>query len=526
MTRLKALALMLLLAVASVPTIVHAQQPAVLVVPQGGEPRTMSPNFASDSFGFAPQSNVYGTLVALDWGVIKGTSAYGDLAESWTTSDDGKTVTFKLHRNVTWHDGRPVTAHDVKFTFDMIIRKRYPAFVVLRNVSAITVPDDHTVVLTLVEPEVSFVPMLAQVSSWTAKIYPRHLWEGQDGFDTGPNVNNPIGFGPFRFVRWERGGVVELEANATYFRGRPQVDRLIFRPITDPVVARAEFDAGRIPILPFDFAPPMAEIAALQRDRNLRVVFTASHFSRDIQLNMRKAPLDNLMVRQAIAHAIDRDAMNRLAFSGLWKPAVHANVDTQGDWVNRNARFPAHNRAEAERLLDQAGLPRGAGGWRFAVSVTHPNQTDCRAMMEVLVQQLRTVGINARLEQFDQTTWFRRMGEGNFDISCYFTRYGPDPDSFREHFATGGGRNFMGFSNPEVDRIALQASTMRDNAARRPIYHRIQEIVTQQLPYINLFDEQKTTLVRQGWRGFSIEEEGFNTSMTWFGFYAVRPPGR
>jgi peptide/nickel transport system substrate-binding protein len=199
-----------------------AQQPAILVVPQGGEPRSMSPNFASDSFGFAPQSNVYGTLVALDWGVIRGTSAYGDLAESWTTSDDGRVVTFRLHRNVTWHDGRPVTAHDVKFTFDMIIRKRYPAFVVLRNVREITVPDDHTVVLHLVDPEVSFVPMLAQVSSWTAKIYPRHLWEGQDGFDTGPHVNNPVGFGPFRFVRWERGGVVELEANQTYFRGRPR----------------------------------------------------------------------------------------------------------------------------------------------------------------------------------------------------------------------------------------------------------------------------------------------------------------
>jgi peptide/nickel transport system substrate-binding protein len=506
--------------------IAWAQQPVTLVVPQVGEPRTLSPNFASDTQGFSPTSNVYSHLVALDWGVNRGTGAYGDLAERWETSEDGLRVTFHLHRNARWHDGRPVTAHDVKFTFDVIIRKRYPAYVVLRNVREITAPDDHTVVLQLVDPEIGFVPMLAQVSTWTAKIYPRHLWQDQDGFETGPHVNNPIGSGPFRFVRWERGGLVELEANADYFRGRPQIDRLVFRQVSDVNVARAEFDAGRLVFLPYDYAPPLAEVPALQRDPRLRVVFTPSHFSRDIQLNLRRPPLDKLEVRQAIAHAIDRDAMNRLAFNGLWRTGPHASVESQGDLINRDARFPAHDRARAEQLLDQAGFPRGQGGWRFAISVTHPQFVDCRSMMEVLVQQLRQVGINARLEQFDQATWFRRIQEHQFDISCYFTRYGPDPDAFREHFATGGGRNFMGYSNPELDQIAQRAATLRDAAQRRAIYHRIQEIVVRDLPYINLFNEQKTTIIRAGWSGFTTEESAYDRSLTWFGYYAVRPPGR
>lgn len=525
------IALLVALLVAGHSGVAPAQQPAspapaTLTIVQTGEPRTLSPNFASDPHAFGPGSNVYSHLVALDWGVIRGTSAYGDLAESWTTSEDGRTVTFRLHRNVRWHDGRPVTAHDVKFTYDTIIRKRYPAYVVLRNVREVTVPDDHTVVLNLIEPEVSFVPMLAQVSTWTAKIYPRHLWQDQDGFDTGPYVNAPVGSGPFRFVRWQRGGVVELEANADYFRGRPAVDRLLFRQVSDINVARAEFEAGRLQFLPYDYAPPLAEIPALQRNPNLRVVFTPSHFSRDIQINMRRAPLDNQLVRQAIGHAIDRDAMNRLAFNGLWTPAPHASVTSQRDWINRDARFPAFDRARAEQLLDQAGLPRGAGGWRFAVSVTHPNFVDCRSMMEVLVVQLRAVGINARLDQYDQATWFRRVMEGQFEISCYFTRYGPDPDAYREHFATGGGRNFMGYSNPELDQIATRASTLRDVAERRAIYRRIQEIVVRDLPYINLFDEQKTSLIQAGWSGFMVEESGFDRALTWFGFYSVRPPGR
>jgi len=503
-----------------------AQAPATLVVPQLGEPKTLSPNFASDSLGFAPTSNVYSHLVAIDWGVNKGTGAYGDLAESWQTSDDGKSVTFKLHKNATWHDGKPVTGHDVKFTFDTIIRKKYPAFVVLKNVREITVPDDNTVVLHLMDAEIGFVPMLAQVSTWTGKIYPKHLWERQDGFDAGPLVNAPVGSGPFKFVRWEKGGLVELEANRSYFRGAPKVDRLVFRQITDVNVARAEFDAGRLNFLNYEYAPPLAEVPALQRDPKVRIVFTPSHFSRDIQLNLTRAPLDKLAVRQAIAHAIDREAMNKLAFNGLWTIAPHASVESQGALINREAKFPAFDRARAEKLLDEAGLPRGAGGWRFPIAVTNPNFPDCKAMMEILVQQLRQVGINARLEQFDQATWFTRQAQKNFDISCYFTRYGPDPDAYREHFMTGGGRNNMSYSNPELDQMLTRAATLRDKAERQSIYHRVQETLVRDLPYINLFNEQKTTVIRTGWSGFNTEPEAFDKAITWFGYYSVVPPGR
>ena len=101
------------------------------------------------------------------------------------------------------------------------------------------------------------------------------------------------------------------------------------------------------------------------------------------------------------------------------------------------------------------------------MSVTNPNFPDCKAMMEVLVQQLRQVGINAKLEQFDQATWFRRQAEKQFDISCYFTRYGPDPDAFREHFMTGGGRNNMSYSNPELDALAQKAATLQRQGERQ-----------------------------------------------------------
>ena len=502
----------------------EAQAEVTVVVPQLDEPRTLSPNFSSDTGGYAPSSNIYSHLVTMDWGVVKGTPAYGDLAESWETSEDGKTVTFKLYKNVKWHDGKPLTSADVKFTFDTMVKKKYPYAAFLANVAEIATPDDYTVVAKLKTPDMSFVPMMAQAAGWTGKIYPKHIWESQDGFDKGPNLNNPIGSGPFKFVRWEKGGPVELAANPDYFRGKPAIDRLIFRRISDANVARAEFDSGQLYYLPYDYAPPLAEVPALQKDKTIEVVFTPSHYSRDIQLNLRKPPLNNLKVREAIASAIDRDNISKLGFNGYWKPAVHANVDTQVQWINRDVRFPAYDKAKAEKLLDEAGFPKGADGWRFAVGITGPSYSDCKNINEVLVQQLRQVGINARLEPFDQATWFRRMQEGNFDISCYFTRYGPDPDAYREHFGTGGQRNFMGYSNPEFDTLGAEAVQLTDPAERQKRYAKMQAMLVRDIPYINLFNEQKTSLTKAGWTGWSAQESGYDKSVTWFGYYAVKPP--
>lgn len=497
-----------------------------LVIPQQDEPRTLSPGPASDTGGHGPTSNIYSHLVAMDWGIVTGTAAYGDLAESWEVSEDGTVITFKLRPDMKWHDGEAVTAEDVKFTYDRIIEKGYTFSSFLRDVESIETPDDLTLVITLDKPNMAFVPMMAQGANWTGKIYPEHLWASEEGFDTGPYVNEPVGSGPFKFVRWDKGSAVELEANEDYFLGAPKIDRLIFRTIPDANVARAEFDAGQFPYLPFNYSPPLAEAPMLEADPDINVVYTPSHFSRDLQLNMARPPLDDIRVRTAIAHAIDREAMNRIAFNGSWKPGYHAGVSSQSAWLNPEARFPEHDKEKAEALLDEAGLPRGSDGWRFPIKVTGPNISDCTAITQILVQQLREIGIEAEIDGFDQSTWFTRIQEKNFDISCYFGRYGPDPDAYREHFSTTGARNFMSYSNPELDEKAALAVTLTDTAKRKELYNDIQAMVVRDMPYINVFEEQKMSLVRPGWSGFAVMPDGFNTSVTWFGTYAVTPPAQ
>ncbi len=500
----------------------HAAEPLTLVVPQTNDPKTLTPNFGFDSGGLHPTSNIYSHLVIMDWGITKGVSAYGDLAESWTISDDGKTFTFKLHEGVTWHDGMPVTSADVKFTFETMIEKKYPFSGYLRDVKSIMTPDDLTIVIELNEANVAFVAMQAQAANWYGKIYPKHLWEDQDGFDSGPYVNNPVGSGPFKLTEWVRGSHVTLEANPDYFRGKSGIDTLIFKVVADANVARAEFDAGSFPYLPYDYAPSLAEVPMLEADPDVNVVFTPSHYGRDIQINLRREPLDNLAVRQAIAYAVDRESMNKLAFSGYWVPAYGAIVDSQDKWMNTDARFPAHDAAKAEELLDAAGFPRGDDGWRFELSVTNPTFADCTAMMEVLVQQLRDVGINARWDKYDGSTWNAKVREGDFDISCYYTRYGPDPDAYGEHFGSNGPRNFMGYMNPELDQLTAEARMIPDEAVRREKYQQVQAMLVRDLPYINLMNEFKPSLIRTGWSGFNVQESGFGQSYTWFGFYGVK----
>ena len=501
----------------------QAPKPVTLVVPVATAPRTLSPGFVADPGGYIPTANVYSFLVTMDWGVLNGTAAYGDLAKSWDYSADLRTITFHLHDNVQWHDGVPLTADDVLFTFQRMIDNKYPYATYLKNIASMEAPDATTLVLHVKAPDVSMVPMMAQAASWTGKIYPKHLWEKEKGFDTGPYVNNPIGSGPYKFVRWSQ-GVVELAANPNYFRGKPKVDRLFLRYVTDPNVARAEFDAGDMPFLPFEFAPPWAEVPALQQDPSVHVVLTPSQIDRSLQFNMAEKPYDDVRVRRALAMAIDRQAITDLAFNGFWKPAMHASVDAMGQWVNTAVSFPSYNPAAAEKLLDEAGLPRNAQGWRFSAKLTGPNYPDCMSINQVLSGELRKIGVNTTVESMDTATWFARIGQKKFDINCFFTRYGPDPDAYREHFATDGARNYMGFSNAEFDSLAAAGIQTADQAARKAIYDRMQAILVEQVPFVTLFNESKISLERPGWTGFSTDENGYNKAISWFGFYAVQPP--
>ena len=151
-------------------------QDVSLVVPVRAEAKSLNPDWQNDSGGYWANGNIYSRLVILDWGAVTGTVAYGDLAESWDSNDDGTSYTFHLRDGVKWHDGEPFTSADVVYTFETIVENKYPLAQYLAG-AEITAPDESTVQIDFAEPNVAFVPLLAQASNWYGAILPKHIYE-------------------------------------------------------------------------------------------------------------------------------------------------------------------------------------------------------------------------------------------------------------------------------------------------------------------------------------------------------------
>lgn len=496
----------------------------VLVVPVQAGPQSLNPNWQDDVGSYFMSGNVFSTLVILDWGIAMGTTAYGDLAESWETSEDATTYTFTLRDGVTWHDGEPFSSADVLYTYQTVVDNGYPGVELLGD-ATLSAPDELTFVVAFEEPNVSFIPLLAQLSNWYLKILPEHVYEGDDWSTSEANAD-PIGTGPFIYDS-SNAEQVTLTANPDHYLGEPEVDRLVLRVVPDASVANEAFNAGEYPYLPSQYVTSYEDMRQrLDTESDKRVIETPSTYGRDLIFNQTVEPFDDLEVRRAIAYAIDREQISELAFRGLWEPAYTAGSPYVPEYLNEDTTFPEYDPAEAERILDEAGYPRDADGTRFAMSFTNATQEDSRLIAEVLVEQLKAIGIDVQWATYDQPTWTEKVSAGgDWVTSTYFTRYGPDPEAYCEHFQTGGGRNFGGYSNPQVDQACDDARATTDEDVRHAAYDLIQEQVVADVPYINLFGQLRFSLADDAWQCLPVDECGYDTSLGWFGFRSVTPPG-
>ena len=321
-----------------------------------------------------------------------------------------------------------------------------------------------------------------------------------------------MGTGPFKFVSWNKGTQISLAANADYFLGAPQIGQLTFQLVADAQVAQAGFDAGEFPYLTNDYVTNFPQLATLSKGTDPIVVQTPSLYDRSLMFNLSNKYLADPLVREAIAYGVDREAMNQTASAG---------ISSVSDVRNDNATFPQHDLDKAKELLDQAGYPAGSDGMRFPLRVTNYPVADSNLIAEVVVQQLKDMGIDATWEQYDLPTWLDKLNQRDFDITSYFVRYGPDPAAYGEHFGAEGPRNFMGYQNDSVDDLLAQGRATTDMTVRKDVYGQVQEQLVKDMPYLPLFTENKFSLVHQGWTGFAVMEDGYNKSMGWFGFYAV-----
>lgn len=401
------------------------------------------------------------------------------LAESWDIPDP-LTYVFHLRRGVRFHDGRALTARDVKWTFDSMMNGsiRTTKTGTFRLVDRIDAPDDSTVIFHLKEPWAS---LLWNVSNGAIGIVP---------YGSGKEVTRtPIGSGPFRFVRNEQDRDVEIVRNDGYWGPKPHVPRVNFLVVPDTTTRALELRKGTADVAINSVTPDMA--ITLEKEANLEVLRAPGTIYLYLAMNLRDPILKDMRVRQALAYALNREPMIQYLWRDMAMPA-NSTLPTQSWAYDPNLPVYNYDPQRARALLDDAGYKPGRNGVRFHITMKTSTDETARLLAAVLQQQWRSVGIALDIRTYEFATFFSDVGKGAFQLySLRWIGGNDDPDIFEYAFESdrtppkGANRSF--YSNPEVDQLIQQGRRTVDQAQRREIYAQVQEVLARELPYISLW---------------------------------------
>ena len=355
-----------------------------------------------------------------------------ELADSWSWDATNTKLTFKLHQGVKWHDGQPFTAKDVKCTFGLLQGKgqdkfrKNPRKDLFSNIADVTTNGDFEVTLTLKRPQPSLLAMLA--SGYTP-IYPCHVAPAD-------MRTHPIGTGPFKFVEFKANESIKLTRNPDYWKkGQPYLDRIVVRNIPDSATRTAALEKGEAHYAGMG-AIYYSDVRQLEKLPHIGVSTKGYEMSSpivELYFNTAKKPFDNPKVRQAISYAINRQMVIDNVWFGFGKPAtgpLNSNFAASGLYTADVKNYNVPNGMEiANKLLDEAGYPRGANGIRF--EIVHdltPYGEEWRRFGEYVQQVLERLGIKATLRYEDVATWLRRVFTTyDFDLSSNWIQNLADP---------------------------------------------------------------------------------------------------
>ncbi len=401
------------------------------------------------------------------------------LAERWEIPDP-LTYVFHLHTGVKFHDGRPLTSLDVKWTFDSLLqgKLRSTKTSTYRYVDRIDAPDDFTVVFHLKEP---FAALLWNLSEGAIGIVPEGSLDEM--------TRQPIGTGPFKFVSAETDKDVILARNDNYWGARPHLARVRFDVVPDATTQALELRKGSADLTINSPMPPDA-IVTLERDPSLIVQRGAGTRLAYLAFNLRDPILKDVRVRQSIAYALDRRPM----IEYLWRNQVQAasSILPRQSWAyNGDVQRYDYDPGKARQLLDAAGYP-SVNGVRFHLTMKTSTNEDTRLMVAVMQQQLRQVGIALDIRTFESATFMADVVSGAFQLySLRWIGGNEDPDIFDTAFHSRNfppaGRNRSFYSNPRVDSLIDQARRETDQDVRKKLYAEIQEILAKDVPSVNLW---------------------------------------
>ncbi|OGP75337.1 MAG: hypothetical protein A2V86_14260 [Deltaproteobacteria bacterium RBG_16_49_23] len=481
-----------------------------LIMSSIGDASFLNPILAQDSASSDINSFVFNGLIKYDRDLQ---GFVGELAESWKVKEGEKPeITFFLRKGVLWHDGKEFTAEDVKFTYDKIMDEKTNT--VRRSdyelVEKAEVLDPYTFRVIYKQP---FSPGL---QTWGMGIIPKHLLEKEDINTTSFN-RRPVGTGPFRFVEWVTDEKIVVEANPTYFQGRPHLDRIIYRII--PEVSLSEMELLTKGVDSYGVSPHqfrrMSEIDFLKIYSQPALGYTY------IGYNLKNTLFQDRRVRQAFTHAINREEIVQYVLYG-YGAVISGPFPSHLWYYNANVKPFPYDPQKARALMAEAGwkdtdgdgvLDKDGQPFRFKLITNSGN--DVRRDVGVLVQrQLRELGVDVTFEVYEWSVFLKNfINAKHFDACILGWGLSPDPDDYQIWHSSQieRGFNFVSYKNPEVDRLWEEGRREYDQEKRKKIYWRIHELMAEDQPYTFLFSpigmsalQNKFVLVENGPSGQKI----------------------
>jgi peptide/nickel transport system substrate-binding protein len=444
-------------------------------------PTSLDPRIGTDAQSEHIDELLFDGLVARD----KSFHFTPALAANWEQPDP-LTLIFHLRNDVRFHDGRALTADDVKWTIDSmrpgstgqsvaVISPKATAYAAIQSIEA---RDKQTVVLHL-KHEDNF--LLTNLSTGAIGIVPkgsgREFWQ------------HPIGTGPFRFVSQQIDQDVVLERNPLSWSVIPKIERMRFRIVPDAITESLELEKGSADVAVNSL--PVDALETLATRPNLRIEKTPGTQIQYLMFNLRDPLLKDARVRQAIAYAIDRKLIIDTLQRGHAQPAESLLPISHWAYTDNVAHYD-FNPAKAARLLDEAGYKPAGDGVRFHVTMKTSNVEETRLLAAVLQQQLAHVGIALDLRSYETATFYSDIRRGAFQIySLRWIGGNEQPDIFSYAFATASfspaGANRGHYSNTRLDALLDDAAASPDTQKRRDDYVEAQQLLARDLPAINLW---------------------------------------
>jgi len=494
-------------------------QPGVLRAALYISPNTLNPILSTSTGEVMVATLIFDPLVTVDpnGNELPVLAAQVPTLENGGISKDGLTLTYKLRHNVTWHDGAPFTSADVKFSWQAIMnsknnvesRRGYDL------VRAVDTPDQYTVVFHMRRAFSPAIETLFSESDTPMRVLPKHLLERYPNLNSVPFNANPIGTGPFKFVRWARGDHIELAANPNYFLGKPKLQQIIWRIIPDTNTQSTQMRDHEI-----DFVPELGgpQYRDLRGNPEVGIVLTKSPQYEAIGFNMSHAPLDDPKVREALAYAIDKQKTMNATQYGAASPATEDISDYS--WAhNPNVTRYDYDPAKATQILDADGWKVGPdgvrvkGGQRLSLLFASAQGSSAAQAVTTLTQaQLKSVGVETSIKTYTYTLLYAPMQDGGiflggrFDLNIYAWVSGADPDDSSQFMCSTippNGNNVFRFCNHEFDGQEAIALSHFDRPTRKRAYDRMQEIMAQQIPAVFLFYRKEITAINPDLRGYA-----------------------